>query len=70
MTDFYYNTINKNFERENVKIYYESSIRASRIWMKTVYSGGLKSNPADILTKGKGVSSALKQLLDTNSIKL
>jgi hypothetical protein len=28
------------------------------------------SNPADALTKGKGASNALKQLLDTNRIKL
>jgi hypothetical protein len=28
------------------------------------------SNPADALTKGKGVSGALKQLLDTNRVKL
>ena len=28
------------------------------------------TNLANVLTKGKGVSSTLKQLLDTNSIKL
>ena len=28
------------------------------------------TNPADALTKGKGVSGALKQLLNTNTIKL